>query len=170
MAEKPIWRTKLGDGVNAVLSFMQREKSSCVISVKRRSANVYEYSFDLVKIIDGDTVDVDLDLGFSVVLKKQRIRLYGINTPESRTRDLEEKKYGLAAKARLRELLSADGNLTLKTAIDKKARGKYGRILGTLFVGGKNINDTLVKEGHAVEYFGGKKQTTKWWQPASNSS
>lgn len=130
---------------------------------------MYEYNFSVVKIIDGDTVDVDLDLGFSVILKKQRIRLYGINTPESRTRDLVEKKYGLAAKARLRELLTESDKLTLKTAIDKKARGKYGRILGTLYADNTNINETLVQEGLAIEYFGGKKQTNKWWLPTSNS-
>ena len=66
---------------------------------------MYEYRASLVKIVDGDTIDVNLDLGFDVVLKKQRVRLYGINTPESRTRDLEEKKYGLAAKERLKGLL-----------------------------------------------------------------
>ena len=93
---------------------------------------MYEYRASLVKIIDGDTIDVDLDLGFDVVLKKQRIRLHGINTPESRTRDLEEKKYGLAAKARLRELIEDTDALIVKTAIDGKARGKYGRILGTI--------------------------------------
>ena len=131
---------------------------------------MYEYNFTVVKIIDGDTVDVDLDLGFSVILKKQRIRLLGINTPESRTRDLVEKKYGLAAKARLRELLTDSDKLTLKTAIDKKARGKYGRILGTLYADDTNINETLVSEGLAIEYFGGKKQKTKWWLPTGNSS
>ena len=89
---------------------------------------MFEYRSSLLKIVDGDTIDVDIDLGFSVVLKKQRIRLYGINTPESRTRDLEEKRYGLAAKARVRELLEAAESITIKTAIDKKARGKYGRI------------------------------------------
>ena len=130
---------------------------------------MYEYNFSVVKIIDGDTVDVDLDLGFSVILKKQRIRLYGINTPESRTRDLVEKKYGLAAKARLRELLTESDKLTLKTAIDKKARGKYGRILGTLYADNTNINETLVQEGLAIEDFGGMKQTNKWWLPTSNS-
>ena len=126
---------------------------------------MYEYNFEVVKIIDGDTVDVNLDLGFSVILKKQRIRLYGINTPESRTRDLVEKKYGLAAKARLRELLTDAETLTLKTEIDKKARVKYGRILGTLYADDKNINDTLVKEGLAIEYFGGTKNNTKWYLP-----
>ena len=125
---------------------------------------MYEYRSSLVKIIDGDTIDVDLDLGFAVVLKKQRIRLYGINTPESRTRDLEEKRYGLAAKARLRELLEVAETIVVKTAIDKKARGKYGRILGTIYADDINVNEKLLEEGHAIEYFGGKKQTNKWWR------
>ena len=125
---------------------------------------MFEYRSNLIKIIDGDTIDVDLDLGFSVVLKKQRIRLYGINTPESRTRDLEEKRYGLAAKARLRELLEEATSITVKTAIDKKARGKYGRILGTIYADDVNVNELLLEEGHAIEYFGGKKNKTKWWK------
>ena len=125
---------------------------------------MYEYKCSLVKIIDGDTIDVDLDLGFSVILKKQRIRLYGINTPESRTRDLEEKKMGLAAKARLVELLTGAESIMLQTIIDKKARGKYGRILGTIFADKTNVNNLLVDEGHAVTYFGGPKRTNKWWK------
>ena len=125
---------------------------------------MFEYRSSLLKIVDGDTIDVDIDLGFSVVLKKQRIRLYGINTPESRTRDLEEKRYGLAAKARVRELLEAAESITIKTAIDKKARGKYGRILGTVYADDINVNELLVEEGHAIRYFGGKKQTNKWWK------
>ena len=124
---------------------------------------MYEYASKLVRIIDGDTIDVDLDLGFTVVLKKQRIRLYGINTPESRTRDLEEKQYGLASKYRLKELLKG-ATIVVKTAIDKKARGKYGRILGTIYADGININDKMVEEGHAIAYYGGKKNTTKWWR------
>ena len=131
---------------------------------RRDEEKMFEYRSNLIKIIDGDTIDVDLDLGFSVVLKKQRIRLYGINTPESRTRDLEEKRYGLAAKARLRELLEAAETIVVKTAIDKKARGKYGRILGTIYADDINVNDKLLEEGHAIEYFGGKKQTNKWWR------
>ena len=131
---------------------------------RREEEKMFEYRSNLLKIVDGDTIDVDLDLGFSVVLKKQRIRLYGINTPESRTRDLEEKKYGLAAKARLRELLEAAESITVKTAIDKKARGKYGRILGTIYADDINVNELLVEEGHAIPYFGGKKITTKWWK------
>ena len=124
---------------------------------------MYEYRFDLDRVVDGDTIDVNLDLGFDVVLKKQRIRLHGLNTPASRTRDLEEKQYGLAAKARLKELLENGETLSLRTAIDKKARGKYGRILGTIYADGINLNQQLLDEGHAIEYFGGTKNTTKWW-------
>tara|TARA_R110000744_G_scaffold233112_1_gene351138 strand:- start:67 stop:474 length:408 start_codon:yes stop_codon:yes gene_type:complete len=124
---------------------------------------MYEYKFELDRVVDGDTIDVDIALGFDVMLKKQRIRLYGLNTPESRTRDLEEKKYGLAAKARLKELLENGETLSLRTGIDKKARGKYGRILGTLFADGVNLNQQLLDEGHAIEYFGGTKNSSKWW-------
>ena len=130
---------------------------------------MFDYKSNLIKIVDGDTIDVDLDLGFSVILKKQRIRLYGINTPESRTRDLEEKQYGLAAKARLRDLLEEADTITVKTAIDKKARGKYGRILGTIYADDLNVNQRLVDEGHAIAYYGGKKNTTKWWRPEGNA-
>ena len=144
---------------------MQSAALNNVTSVlKRREKEMFDYKSNLLKIVDGDTIDVDLDLGFSVVLKKQRIRLYGINTPESRTRDLEEKRYGLAAKARLRELLEEADQIIVKTAIDKKARGKYGRILGTIWADDLNVNELLVEEGHAIPYFGGKKQTNKWWK------
>ena len=140
--------------------------NECVIDVHKRNERkrMYEYRASLVRIIDGDTIDVDLDLGFDVVLKKQRIRLYGINTPESRTRDLEEKKYGLAAKARLAELIANADDLTIKTSVDGKARGKYGRILGTIFADDVNLNTTLITEGQAVVYYGGAKQTNKWWR------
>ena len=67
---------------------------------------MFEYGFKLVKVVDGDTVDIDIDLGFGVWLRKQRIRMMGIDTPESRTRDLEEKKYGLAAKERITQLIA----------------------------------------------------------------
>ena len=116
---------------------------------------MYEYRCEVVKIIDGDTVDVDIDLGFGVWLRKERIRMYGIDTPESRTRDLEEKKYGLAAKEFLTKWLSA-GNITLKT--QKDAEGKFGRILGDFIVDGHRITEILVNEGHAVEYHGQSKE------------
>ena len=94
---------------------------------------MYEYSATIRRWVDGDTVDVTLDLGFDI-LYNNRIRLYGINTPESRTRDLEEKKRGLAAKDRVLELCPIGTDVTLKTS--KDAEGKYGRILGEIYVEG----------------------------------
>ena len=117
---------------------------------------MYEYSATIRRWVDGDTVDVTLDLGFDI-LYNNRIRLYGINTPESRTRDLEEKKRGLAAKERVKELCPDGSKVQLKTT--KDGRGKFGRILGEIFMPGvvQSINQLLIEEGHAVEYFGGSK-------------
>ena len=115
---------------------------------------MYEYSATIRRWVDGDTVDVTLDLGFDI-LYNNRIRLLGIDTPESRTRDLEEKKLGLAAKDRVKELCPVGSTVTVKTT--KDGRGKFGRILGEIYVGDVNVNKLLVEEGHAVEYFGGKK-------------
>ena len=112
---------------------------------------MYNYKIKLDRVIDGDTVDAYIDLGFDISVKK-RIRFMGINTPESRTRDLEEKARGLAAKDKLVELLG-DGEFVLES----KEVGKYGRVLGTLHMEDININQTLVDEGFAVEYWGGKK-------------
>ncbi len=110
----------------------------------------------MVKVVDGDTVDVDIDLGFGVWMQKQRIRMYGIDTPESRTSDDVEKVYGLAAKDFLVKWTNA-GDLTLKTFKDGK--GKYGRILGELWFGGEhNINQLLVDNHHAVRYHGQSKE------------
>tara|TARA_A100001391_G_scaffold201877_1_gene190011 strand:- start:362 stop:757 length:396 start_codon:yes stop_codon:yes gene_type:complete len=113
----------------------------------------------VVKIIDGDTVDVDIDLGFGIWMHKERIRLLGIDTPESRTRDKEEKKYGLAAKKYLTEMLNDEGGIVLKTK--KDAEGKFGRILGELWRttdnADKSINQYLVDEHHAVQYYGQSK-------------
>jgi micrococcal nuclease len=120
---------------------------------------MYEYRCEVVKIIDGDTVDVDIDLGFGVWLRKERIRLYGIDTPESRTRDKEEKKYGLAAKNFLTGMLDDKGGIILKT--QKDAEGKFGRILGELWrttdYADKSINDYMIEKHHAVAYFGQSK-------------
>tara|TARA_R110002167_G_scaffold122035_4_gene300488 strand:- start:45 stop:386 length:342 start_codon:yes stop_codon:yes gene_type:complete len=108
---------------------------------------MYEYKAKVHRIIDGDTVDVTIDLGFDMTTK-QRVRLYGIDTPETRTRDLKEKVRGKAAKARLFELLNGCGReIVLRTL----KRGKYGRILGKLIhpETKENFNQTLLKEGHA---------------------
>ena len=117
---------------------------------------MYEYKATIRRVVDGDTVDVTLDLGFDI-LYNNRIRLLGIDTPESRPRDLEEKKRGLAAKDRVKELCPVGSTVMLKTT--KDGRGKFGRILGEIFVEGvvQSVNNLLVEEGDAVEYDGGKK-------------
>ena len=116
---------------------------------------LYHYSAEVTRVVDGDTVDAFVDLGFDMH-SKQRVRLFGINTPECRTRDKEEKKRGLAAKARLKEMLSEEKNkCVIKTRLDKK--GKFGRVLGVLYVNDKDLNTQLVKEGHAKKYYGGSR-------------
>lgn len=132
---------------------------------------MYIYEAKVLRVVAGDTIDALIDIGFSVWVKK-RIRFYGINTPESRTRDLVEKQKGLAAKDRVVELLESNKN---KFKIKSHGVGKYGRCLGELFIPGKerqlnesyynskyegyeiNINKQLVSEGHATEYFGGSR-------------
>ena len=115
---------------------------------------------EVVKIVDGDTVDLLIDLGFDLSIKI-RVRMSGINAWESRTRNLKEKKLGLAAKDRLRELCEqAMEKKSLKILTTEK--GKYGRYLGVLYGNGKNINDLLVSEGHAHHYDGGKRKKYGW--------
>tara|TARA_B100000287_G_scaffold386111_1_gene393725 strand:- start:97 stop:492 length:396 start_codon:yes stop_codon:yes gene_type:complete len=116
---------------------------------------MYEYKCKMVKVVDGDTIDVDIDLGFGVWMRNQRIRMHGIDTPESRTRDLEEKKYGLAAKDFLIKWTNA-GGLTLKT--HKDDRGKFGRILGEIWCFDTNVNEKMIEEHHAVRYMGQSKE------------
>ena len=116
---------------------------------------MYEYKCKMVKVVDGDTIDVDIDLGFGVWMRNQRIRMHGIDTPESRTRDLEEKKYGLAAKDFLIKWTNA-GGLTLKT--HKDDRGKFGRILGEIWCFDTNVNKKMIEEHHAVRYMGQSKE------------
>ena len=122
---------------------------------------MYTYKIKLDRIIDGDTIDAFIDLGFDISVKK-RIRFMGINTPESRTRDLEEKAKGLAAKDRVKALLDGCKNITLKS----HGVGKFGRCLGELhldIIDGQekltlvSLNELLIKEGHAVAYDGGKR-------------
>jgi micrococcal nuclease len=125
----------------------------------------YTYTIkEIVKFIDGDTIDVILDLGFHIYVKK-RIRLYGINTPETRTRNKEEKKRGLAAKARLIELCEESpsdnpmgfGKSEKILVLKCHGLGKYGRVLGEIFNTNCSVNQMLVLEGHAEEYLGKKK-------------
>ena len=116
---------------------------------------MYEYKCKLVKVVDGDTIDVDIDLGFGVWMRNQRIRLYGIDTPESRTRDKEEKFYGKLAAQFLKDQCKKGSCITLRTYLDKK--GKYGRILGEIIVDGVNINQLMIEEHRAVEDYGQSK-------------
>jgi micrococcal nuclease len=118
-----------------------------------------------VKIVDGDTVDVDIDLGFGVWLKDERVRMMGIDTPESRTSDKVEKLFGLAAKSKLKELLGKTA--VLKTQVNKDGedmKGKFGRILGDFDVydivkdAWRPATDVLIETGNAVAYFGGSKE------------
>ena len=119
------------------------------------SITPFVYNAILDRVVDGDTIDVVLDLGFDVKLHKQRVRLAGIDTPESRTGNLAEKALGLKAKNRLIELCV--GHFKIQSL----GKGKYGRILGIPFTeDNKNICQMLVEEGHAVEYWGGKKTAT----------
>jgi micrococcal nuclease len=116
---------------------------------------MFEYNAKIVKVVDGDTVDIDIDLGFGVWIVKERVRIMGIDTPESRTRDKVEKLFGLASKARLKELLGKTAKLVCK---EYDAKGKFGRILGDFELeDGRMVTDILISEGHCVAYFGGNK-------------
>ena len=116
---------------------------------------MYRYKVSVVKVVDGDTIDVDIDLGFGMTYKKQRIRMLGIDTPESRTRDLVEKKFGKASKAHLKSILESGG-----IQLVSHDKGKFGRILGELFIGDSSysINQQMIDEHHAVAYTGGNKE------------
>ena len=127
---------------------------------------MYNYNATCTRVVDGDTVDAMIDLGFGVHVKK-RIRLAGINAPESRTRDKQEKILGLAAKDRLIAMMEGADN---KFELESQELGKYGRVLGKLHIDkldGKDlitktcVNDCLVKEGYATEYDGGKRVKAK---------
>ena len=116
---------------------------------------MFEYNATVTKVVDGDTIDAMVDLGFGT-WKKVRIRMHGINAPESRTRDLEEKKKGLAAKARLIEMLGENKN---EFILVSHGVGKFGRCLGEIFLrkDQNSVNKQLIWEGHGTEYYGGKR-------------
>ncbi len=121
---------------------------------------MFEYFCKVTRVVDGDTIDVEVDLGFDII-HRARVRMMGIDTPESRTRNKAEKVLGLASKARLKELLA---NRRVKLETSKEGKGKFGRILATVWTSDKkgveeyvNINEKLIEEGHARPYFGGSK-------------
>ena len=123
------------------------------------------YNFRVIKInrvLDGDTIDVAIDLGFDL-FKKERVRIAGVDTPEKRTRNLEEKALGIDAtewlKARLNDTIKGDDELLIRTELVGGV-GKYGRLLGWLYIGESSIsiNEQMITEGYAWEYDGGKKQ------------
>jgi len=125
----------------------------------------YEYNCKILRIVDGDTVDVDIDLGFGIWMHRERVRIMGIDTPESRTKNEEEKVYGLAAKEYLKELLPIGSIQTIKTQKDKT--GKFGRILGDFEIEYKDsknnfsrrsITSLMLENHHAVPYKGQSKE------------
>ena len=127
---------------------------------------MYRYAVKVTRVVDGDTVDVDIDLGFGMTYRKQRVRLMGIDTPESRTRDLEEKFYGKQSKYFLESLLK-----DRKVQLVSHDKGKFGRILGELFIDDVpediivnaegSINKMMIDNYHAVPYFGQSKDDTE---------
>tara|TARA_Y100000310_G_scaffold274612_1_gene290711 strand:+ start:157 stop:570 length:414 start_codon:yes stop_codon:yes gene_type:complete len=121
---------------------------------------MYQYKAKVVKVIDGDTIDVDIDLGFSVILAKQRIRFYGIDTPESRTRNKEEKVRGLLSK----EFVISKSPVGSYIKLVSHGKGKFGRILGELYELDNDlvsINQQMCDEAYAVPYFGQSKDDLK---------
>ena len=116
---------------------------------------MYEYSCEVQRVVDGDTIDVVLDLGFDI-LHKCRVRLYGIDTPESRTRDLDEKARGKMASAFLSDAINSGNKVVIQTKL-KDSKGKYGRVLGEVIIDGENINQSMIDANLAVGYFGQSK-------------
>ena len=137
------------------------KKMGAMVPPSRKSC----YNFRVVsidRVVDGDTIDVTIDLGFDLY-KSERVRVAGIDTPEKRTRDLEEKALGIDAtnylKKKLEETIEGDEELTIRTEL-KGGMGKYGRLLGWLYIGEDTIsvNETMIQEGYAWSYDGGTKQ------------
>ena len=138
-----------------------RFKMGAMVPPSRKSC----YNFRVVsidRVVDGDTIDVSIDLGFDLI-KKERVRIAGVDTPEKRTRDLEEKALGIDAtnwmKKHLEETIDGDDELTIRTEL-QGGMGKYGRLLGWLYVGDDDVslNEKMITEGYAWEYDGGTKQ------------
>ena len=117
---------------------------------------MYEYKCKITRVVDGDTVDIDIDLGFGVWLHKERVRIYGIDTPESRTRDKVEKRFGLLAKEFVKQFVKGSSVILRTQKYD--AKGKFGRILGDIIVDDKSLSETMIQEHHAVIYHGQSKE------------
>ena len=117
---------------------------------------MYEYKCKVTRVVDGDTVDIDIDLGFGVWLHKERVRIYGIDTPESRTRDKVEKRFGLLAKEFVKRFVKGSSVILRTQKYD--AKGKFGRILGDIVVDDKSLSETMIQEYHAVAYHGQSKE------------
>jgi len=114
------------------------------------------YNATVVRIVDGDTIRLDIDLGFDIVLRNQSVRLYKVDTPECRTRDLKEKAAGLLAKEVVQNLIAIGERVFIRTKLDTK--GKFGRLLGTIVTTDNiNINEHLIDNNYAVEYYGQSK-------------
>lgn len=124
-----------------------------------KGLNMYEYRCKVLRIVDGDTVDVDIDLGFGVWMHRERIRVMGIDTPESRTRDLTEKAFGLAAKEFVKSLMPIGSMQIIKTQKDKT--GKFGRVLGDFIIEDKLLTEHMIENYHAVPYHGESKESTQ---------
>lgn len=126
-----------------------------------REGQLYTYKCVILDIVDGDTVDIDIDLGFGVWLRDQRVRVYGIDAPESRTSDDTEKIFGLLSKDKVMGLIPVGSKQILKTHLGEE-RGKFGRILGEFYVdyGGtvKSVSEIMVENHYAVEYYGQSKK------------
>jgi micrococcal nuclease len=114
------------------------------------------YNATVVRIVDGDTIRLDIDLGFDIILKNQSVRLYKVDTPECRTRDLKEKAACLLAKVVVQNLIAVGESVIIRTKLDTK--GKFGRLLGTIITADNlNINEHLIDNNYAVEYYGQSK-------------
>ena len=122
---------------------------------------MYDYYCKIVRVIDGDTVDVDIDLGFGIVLHNRRVRISGIDAPPIRSRDLIEKQFGLASKKRAEELLPIGSKQILFSELDRTgnvSHGKFGRILGDFKINDSTFAKIMLQEYHAVPYNGGPKE------------
>lgn len=120
---------------------------------------MYEYRAKVINVVDGDTVDVDIDLGFDIILRDERVRIVGIDAPESRSLDRVEKLFGNLSTKRVKELL--EGDVILQTRLNKSGedmRGKFGRVLGDFKIGNRLLTDILIKEGHAVPFYNGSEE------------